>query len=741
MAAQSSIDIRCFFKHTKYPAPDWHTPVEAGVDMIHPAEKRPLWYQRLVPVTKLRVSHKLGRGRSASLTLDTVSSRELFDYQDEEGMLWYREPFREWEITLTDRHTSSSEIVFRGFPVYGDVRTLDDRVIPDQQDGNWEITVRLEGPEHFLQSNTGLHHSRTLKAYSYNPILSLILSELDQDSTPLSHTQYSFDYAAPEHQLEPFLDLGNTDINPEISVYQDSTTWDLLKKIADDLSKYSLNSDGAASHLPQGNTYVPAIDNDFTIDFIPANFRDGQEPDEWFSNTEDTFTGGTGNTRILGESPDYGIIGQEFTAQDDFSGVYVYADPATFPNDGLVQLSLKDSREGTVLETETIRIQTPESSYSFRFPTQHAGTYYLEIESVLGNNRIAFRTWENSTYSGGKLWLHDGSWTSPANEDLEMKLLSPPYIKLSPGITKEHVAIQTSATVKGLCEDCPDAEYGEAKHLFNPENGYDSEILLSGSKTIGQQTNHSLPANALNALDIPVRNTSDERALAKLTLYNNTAKTIIHTQALVPVPANTGDFISARIPAGVYTNYTTTYYWELEAVSGSFSVPCKNGLYSGIEIVSSYEDSVLVTDKHFAEYFIRGKNCTGWARYPERSLRDSADPADYERPDPPEYGIRGERVIQVDFNSDWVSHQAKQLTRCRNLAKEHVLKHNYPSYTAEFTITGGYAPDLVGKYVLLYNHYEGQDQTFLVTEQIHEFEKGWNSLVTSFTAVRSGNKP
>ncbi|MBE0522689.1 MAG: hypothetical protein IBX39_10555, partial [Candidatus Methanoperedenaceae archaeon] len=482
-------------------------------------------------------------------------------------MVWHSEPFREWEIKLTDRNTQSPAVVFRGFPVLADVTTLDDRELPGQQDSNWEYNLRLEGPEHFLQSNTGFHVPRTLKAYSYNQILALLLAELDTKYTPQAHAQYSYNESAPEHQLEPFIDLGNTDVNPEIAVSVDSTTWDVLKTIADELSKYSLNSTGEAQKLPQGNTYVQTVDPDFKIDFIPSNFREGQEPDEWFRNTEDTFVDGSANTRILGESPHYEIIGQSFTAQNAFSGIYVYADPATKPNNGLVTFRLKYARDGIItIKSESLWVKTAESSYTFKFPTQQPGTYYFEIESMFADNNIAFKTRQNSTYADGKLWLRGTDWNAPNYEDLEMKLLSPPYIKLSPVITKEHVAVQTSAVVKGLCEECLDAQYIEAKHLFT--NTFDTELEITGTKVIGQKLDFGLPAHAINTIEMPVRNINPTRALAKLTLYNDTTKTIVHSQTLIPVPPASSDWTSAYIPVGVYTNKTTAFYWELEAVSG-----------------------------------------------------------------------------------------------------------------------------------------------------------------------------
>lgn len=741
MADQSSIEVQCFFVHSGFgfTIPSWWSPFES-INLLADPDKHPQWYQKLVPITKLSVSHKLGSGRSARITMDSFSNRDIFNFTQADGMVWHTEPFREWEIKLTDRNTPEPSVVFRGFPVMADVTTLDDKEKEGEQDGNWEFNLRLEGPEHFLQSDTGLHQPRTLRGYSYNQILSLLLAELDTKYTPQTHAQFSFNESAPEYQVEPFIDLGNTDVNPEIPVSIDSTTWDVLKEVADGLSKYSLNSAGGVQKLPQGNTYVQTIDPDFNIDFIPSNFREGQEPDEWFRTTEDTFVDGTANTRILGESPHCGIIGQSFTAQNNFSGIYVYADQSVIPTNGLVEFRLKYSQDGILtIKSESLWINTAESSYTFKFPTQQPGTYYFEIESMFADNNIAFRTRQNSTYAGGNLWYNDGTWNVPANEDLEMKLLSPPFIKLSPIITKEHVAVQTSAVVKGLCEECIDAQPIEAKHLF--ENTFDTEIEITGTKVIGQKLDFLLPAHALNTVEMPIRNINPERALAKLTLYNDTTKAIIHSQTLIPVPSASSDWTSAYVPVGAYTNKTTSFYWELEAVSGAFTIQAKNGLYSGAETVTSYEDGVQINDKHFATYFVRGKACTGWARYPERLLRNSSDPTDYEAPLPAEYGLRGEREIQVDFNSNWIREQALPETRCRNLAKEHVLKHNYPSYSAEFTINGGYVPDLVGKYVLLYNPYEGQDQSFLVTEQTHDYEKGWNSLETSFVAIRSGKKP
>jgi|GEM_PF-6197078 hypothetical protein len=740
MAKQSSIVVQCFFVHSGlgHTTPSWWSPFEA-INLLTDPEKHPEWYQKLIPITKLSVSNKLGAGRTAKITLDSLSNKDIFNYTQADGMVWHTEPFREWEIKLTDRHTPSPSVVFRGFPVIADVTTLDDKEIDGQQDGNWEFNLRLEGLEHFLQNNTGLHQPRTLRGYSYNQILSLLLAELDSRYTPLAHTQVSYNDAAPQYKLEPFNDFDGADINLEIPVSTDSSTWDVLKEIADGLSKYSLNSTGGLLQLPQGNTYVQTIDPDFNLNFIPSNFREGQEPDEWFRNTEDTFVDGTENTRILGESPHYGIIGQSFTAQNEFSGIYVYADPAIIPTNGLVEFRLKYSQNGTpVIKSESLWINTAESSYTFKFPTQPAGAYYFEIESMFADNNIAFKTRQNSTYAGGNLWYNDGTWNAPANEDLEMKLLSPPFIKLSPVITKEHVAVQTSAIVKGLCEECVDAQQKAADFVYDNSSPY-GLYEITGTTKIGQEIDY-LSSN-LNYIDIPVQNVSTTRALAKLSLYDSKFKTILHASALFPIPAEVSEDVYVNIPMGVYLNGTPTYYWELEAISGAFSVKKMSGQTSDRGLITTYVNGAPDPVNQFQSYYISGKGCTGWARYPERMFRNSAAPEYYEAPLPAEYGLRGEREIKVDFSSDWITKGISQYTRCRNLAKEHVNKHNYPFYSAEFTIIGGYVPDLVGKYVLLYNPYEGQDQTFLVTEQNHEYEKGWNSLETSFVATRSGKKP
>ncbi|MDW7727346.1 MAG: hypothetical protein SCH70_09635 [Candidatus Methanoperedens sp.] len=257
MADQSSIEVRCFFVHSGFgfTIPAWWSPFESLNNLAE--EKHPQWYQKLVPVTKLTVAHRLGAGRSAKITLDSLSNRDIFNFTQEDGMVWHSEPFREWEIKLTDRHTQSSSVVFRGFPVLADVTTLDDRELPGQQDGNWEYNLRLEGPEHFLQSNTGLHQPRTLKAYSYNQILALLLAELDTKYTPQAHAQYSYNESSPEHQLEPFTDLGNTDVNPEIAVSVDSTTWDVLKEVADGFEQIQLKQRRWCTATPAGQYIRP----------------------------------------------------------------------------------------------------------------------------------------------------------------------------------------------------------------------------------------------------------------------------------------------------------------------------------------------------------------------------------------------------------------------------------------------------------------------------------------------------
>lgn len=735
------VSVRCFFQHSTdifpYGTPKWWEPISAGIGMINPPEKQPAWYQKYVPVTKVRVSHVLGRGREATITLETSSNRELFDYQDNEGLLWYKEPYREWEISMKSWRDSTPAVVFRGFPVDGSNEALNDEPIPGERDGFWSNTIKLTGMDHCLQRNSGLHQPRTINAYGWNQVMELLVDELNSRGIPLAHSSYSYP-STPEHMKEPFEDWGDIEVAPELTITEDSTTWDLLRKIADELTKYSVSSEGQPGQIDQGDTYAPVVDFDLNIDFIPTNFKQGQKPAEYFRDVGMTYFGGTLSTRILGEGAGkYGKIGQTFSTDMELDTIRISADPGIIPNESLLNFNLYESKGGPLIHQETIHVYpVPEDEYSFSFPTQMPGSYYFEIESLVGSNNIAFRAWEGSGYAGGQLNLYDTTWTTPAGVDLDAEVLTPPWIKLSPIITKEHDKTITSAVVVGLCETCVDREAEEVSILDTSQADGTTTLAAAAGSSIGQLFYTGLPAVPVNTVQIPARNLSAARSMVKLTLYDSAARAIKLGETYCPLPAG-AELAWLELPLGVYSNWGTRYYWEITPVSGLVAVYHKLGTSDH----QAYQNGAQLTDRYFATDYIKGGACVGWARYPELMLRDSANPDSYERPEPEAYGIRGQSHIQVNWNSDWVKKYARNITRCRNLAREFVFKNNYPPYSAAFTVQGGYTRDIVGKYVLLYNYYENSVQNFLVTEQTHNYEKGWNSMTTSFTAVRTGNKP